>query len=161
MFQFSEDTMRIETFWVLRIGNTIVSAHTAASPTNEQWEHYLLVAKKMIDQIGFSALRGIVFSDGGAPTSSQRERLNIFLEGRSARTAIVSGSQIVRGVVTALGWFNPQIKTFSPSRVREALAHIGFAESSVPSLCDQIRPMAGSVEAVRRALEELEVPLRR
>lgn len=143
-------------FWVFRMGNTIVSAHTSALPTDQQWDDYIMVGQGMTDEIGFTNLRGIVFTDGGAPTSAQRERANKFLQGRSARTAIVTSSPIVRGIVRALGWFNPEIRTFAPSRVRDALVHIDFAASEIPKLCDQLRPLASCVEAVHRALEDLD-----
>lgn len=56
------------TFWVFSMGNTIVSAHTSVLPTDQQWDEYIGVAKKMYDQIGLPALTGLVFTDGGAPT---------------------------------------------------------------------------------------------
>jgi hypothetical protein len=143
-------------FCVFRVASTVVSIHTTLSPTDQQWDEYLDAIKKVLADFGFIKASAISFTDGGAPTSAQRERFNLFLGGRSARTSVVSGSSVVRAVVTALGWFNQQIKTYPPNRVHDALVHIGFAPSDVPKLCARLRPMAGSVEAVRKALEDLD-----
>ena len=145
-------------FWLFRISNTIVGVHTIESPTNKQWDEYVSMAKKLSAELGFDEMRALSITDGGAPSGEQRKIINDSLGGRSVLTAIVSSSPMVRNIVTALSWFNPKIKTFAPSRVRDALAHIGFAQSDVSKLCYRLRPLAGSVQAVGSALLELDQP---
>jgi hypothetical protein len=143
-------------FWMFRISNTIVGVHTTEPPTDRQWDEYVSTAKKLSAELGFDEMRALSITDGGAPSGEQRAIINDLLGGRSVLIAIVSSSAMVRSVVTALSWFNPKIKTFAPSRVRDALTHIGFAQSDVSKLCHRLRPLTGSVQAVRSALLELD-----
>jgi hypothetical protein len=144
--------------WMFRMGSTIIGVHTKVAPSDAEWKEYIQLCKKVADDAGFPALRGLSITDGGAPTSTQRALANEFLEGRSAPTAILSSSSIVRGVVTAMSWFNPKIKSFAPVRAREALAYIDFPTNQIGSLCARLRDMKSSVGVVGAVLKELDWP---
>lgn len=143
-------------FWVFRIGNTVICVLNAVAPSDQQWDEYMKVVKKLFGEVGFEAASSLSITDGGAPTGAQRSLVNDFLKGRSARTSIISSSSLVRGAVTALSWFNPAIKTFAPQRTREALGHIAFVQNDIYKLSTRLRPLAGSVITVRPVLYELE-----
>lgn len=104
-----------------QFGGTMTMVHTADNPTDEEWDAMLghFRARR--------AERVIVFTDGGGPTTLQRGRLNDALEGSAVKTAIVSSSQVIRGIVTALSWFNPGIKSFLPHQAPLALTYLGLA----------------------------------
>jgi hypothetical protein len=106
----------------------IIAVHTSDSPNEPEWDNYLSVVKRSDP----AKTRTIVFTDGGAPNSAQREALNKILNGVSSPGAIVSANRLVRGVVTTLSWFNPKIKAFSPERTEEAFSYLGLKSADVP-----------------------------
>ena len=66
----------------------------------------------------------LVATKGGGPTSTQRKYLNDLLAGRHVPVAVMSSSTAVRGVVTALSWFNRKIKAFPPEGLADALTYL-------------------------------------
>jgi hypothetical protein len=99
-----------------------VVVHRARPPTDAEWTDYLDSWKPL----DMSAMRTLVFTDGGGPNPAQRKAANAALAGKSSLTAVVSSSALVRGIVTALGWFNPKIKAFGPEDAEHAFAYLGI-----------------------------------
>jgi len=73
-------------------------------------------------QCGLQGVRNLVFADGSGPDAVQRGVGNQILGGRKLRVAVVTGSRLVRGAVTTLGWFNPEIRAFAPPSWASAFA---------------------------------------
>jgi hypothetical protein len=71
----------------------------------------------------------LIFTDGGGPSSTQRKYLNDLLAGRTVPVAVISGSATIRGTVTALSWFNRQIRAFPPTGLRDAIAYLEIPAS--------------------------------
>src|SRR5689334_9616515 len=99
-----------------------VVLHTQAPPSGREWSAY-------IDQLrdygpGRHELLGIVFSDGGGPDSAQRAEMLAVFGGQMPRTAIISSNPLVRGVMTALSWFNANVKAFSPGAIGDAFQYL-------------------------------------
>src|SRR5262245_48264981 len=97
---------------VVRCGgmDIVLSVHTSRPPAPREWDEYVLSTKRSIDAFGHEPMRAIAITDGGAPDARQRGQLNDVLQGRTIPASILSDSVFVRGVVTALNWFNPGIK---------------------------------------------------
>lgn len=104
-----------------QFGGTMTMVHTAEKPTDVEWDAMLAHFRAN------RAERVIVFTDGGGPSTLQRGRLNDALEGAVVKTAIVSSSQVIRGIATALSWFNPGIRSFLPHQAPLALSYLGLA----------------------------------
>lgn len=106
------------------VGNVHIVLHGASDPKDEDWRLYMNAvreeARKMTDA-DFAKIRTLVFSAGGGPTAKHRKEINEFLGGRVTPVAIVTSSTIMRGVVTALQWFNPLVRAFPPEDVVGAL----------------------------------------
>ena len=92
------------------------------SPTADDWKKYVeaLVAEEKRG-IDVTQMRTLVFSDGGGPDSGQRAVVKNLLNGRATPLAIVTGNAFMRGLVTALSWFNPKARAFAPNDVGAAL----------------------------------------
>jgi hypothetical protein len=114
------------------VGNLMIVAQNAKPPTDEEWDYYIDGLRGLEREKRLHLLQSVVFTEGGAPSSAQRGRLNDFLNGRAIRGAVVSPSGLVRGVVTALNWFNPKLKAFKPEQVDEAFRYVGLKESDLP-----------------------------
>ena len=68
-------------------------------------------------------------SPSGAPVATQRRYLNELVQGRPVPVAVVSGSAAIRGVVTAVSWFNRKVRAFPPTGLRNALAYLEIPQS--------------------------------
>jgi hypothetical protein len=108
------------------IGNLHVVVLGEKDPSGSDWKTYLdaiiSAEKSGIDVT--ARLRTLVFSDGAGPNAQQRKAVADYLKGRPSPLAIVTGVTIMRGVITALGWFNPQVKAFAPDQLDEALRYL-------------------------------------
>lgn len=122
------------------IKNLGISVHTAKPPTNEEWQE-LITLMQPSDVANF---RAISLTDGGAPNSAQRKSMNDYLAGRVPLSAVVTQSTVVRGVVTAMSWFNPNIKSFSPEELDAALVHLKVNRSEFALIKKEIRTLANS-----------------
>jgi hypothetical protein len=102
-------------------GTLLVLVHGARPPSDIDWNEY-------VHALGASRVTGLlVATDGAGPDGPQRAKVNDLVRqrGGSFPTAVVTGSLVARGIVTALGWFNPKVRAFAPAEIARALAHVG------------------------------------
>lgn len=104
------------------VGNSglMLVAHTNKQPSDPEWDRYFTELVRHDPE----RMKSLVFTDGGALNSAQRKQVNDFLRGRTSICAVVTANAVVRGVVTALGWFNPKIRAYGPEQVEEALHYL-------------------------------------
>lgn len=119
------------------VGNLGIAVFNANAPTDEEWAEMIQVVKKA----DLARFRGLSFSDGGAPNSTQRRMMNAALGGKSPLSAVVTHSAMARGVVTAMGWFNPNIKAFAPTELDEALRFLNVNRSEFEFIKLEIRSL--------------------
>ncbi len=124
----------------------IVSLHAREPPSTTEWLEYVRTCREALVRRPHD-VRGLVLSDGGAPSSMQRAALNDALGGRHVPVAVVSESVIVRSIVTALGWFNSDIKSFAPIMFQRALAHLGIPDEADPALWAALDDMEADLPA--------------
>lgn len=118
-------------------GDLVLIVHKVNSPTDEEWQRYL----DDIKDRNVERMRTLVFTDGGVPTTAQRKMLNSWLAGRSTRVCLVSSSTLVRGVVTALSWFNPKTHCVSPERWEEAFIYLQIAPQERGKILREIQQL--------------------
>jgi hypothetical protein len=125
-------------------GGLMIVVHSHKAPSDSEWDAYFTELVKHDPE----KLRSLVFTDGGALNTAQRKQVNDFLKGRSSPCAVVTSNTIVRGVVTALGWFNPKIRSFAPSSANAAMQYLTIDPSDfsrVRRQLDLLRREFGSV----------------
>jgi len=98
----------------------MILAHSTRSPTDAEWTPYF----RELSRHDPTKLKSLAFTDGGAPSGSQRKLVNDYLNGRQSLAVVITASHFVRGVVTALSWFNAHMKAFSPDDLDEALRYL-------------------------------------
>jgi hypothetical protein len=134
------------------VGDLMILVHTSRPPSTDEWATYISTISKL-DPAKFQTL---VFTDGGAPSSTQRKEVTEALGGRASRGAIVSASMLVRGVVTALSWFNPLIRAFSPDEVADALQYLCVPRDEEPRVWAEVQrlreQLGGESRSVPRSL---------
>jgi hypothetical protein len=122
-----------ETLTPLRL---LVTYHTAAPPSDEEWQAWHDATELLWKNTPDFLL--LVVSDGGHPTRKQVARLE---EGKrrlerlggkhrsEPLTAIVSSSVAMRFVVSTVSLFNPKIRCFASTEQQLAYRHLGLAPS--------------------------------
>jgi hypothetical protein len=109
----------------------VISLHRHDAPSPEEWYEYLQALEvAMVALKGDTrGIRGLSISDGGGPSAKQREELNEFMRqftGGRGTVAIVTANPIVRGIIKALSWFNPQARGFAPDELTKAVDYLGL-----------------------------------
>jgi hypothetical protein len=102
------------------LGNLVILVQNKDSPSEDE-------VLKMLDDLkgqDLTRLRILVHTQGGGPSLAQRKILNEALAGCSLRMAVISDAKMVRGITTALSWFNPDIKLFSTQQLPDALKYL-------------------------------------
>src|ERR687884_21999 len=94
------------------LGDLFILVHNKNPPYDWEWGTYLDELRKHRGHI--DTIRTLIYTEGGGPSPAQRKHLNQVLDGRITRAAVVSDASMVRMITTALGWFNPAIRAFSP-----------------------------------------------
>jgi len=126
------------------VDDIVIGVHTDEPPDDTDWSAWIDASRRALD--GFGIVRGLVYSMGGNPTSKQRSEINDLFRDRPQRVAVMLDSRIARGAVTALSWFNPQIKAFDHTQFDDACMHLGIR--------------GDQRERTRRALEDMKAILR-
>ena len=91
----------------------------------------------------------LVVPAGGGTTQVQRKQMNDVLRGNEMPTAVVSDDIVIRGTVTALGWFNKKIKVFRVSALDEALEYLDIHSSRYEAIEREVRSLRDEIDKSR------------
>lgn len=129
------------------IDRMFIVVYGSHDPTDEEWLNYLEDVKRH----GIDRTMQLIATEGGGPTSTQRKILNDLLAGRHVPVAVMSGSTAVRGVVTALSWFNRKIKAFPPEGLADALSYLEIPQSRIVLIEREMTRLRASLGRDERA----------
>jgi hypothetical protein len=102
-----------------------VFVHTDRTPEPVEWTRAVDELRAVPDP---SAVSVLVYSEGGAPTVTQRaEMLRIFRRS-PPRVAVLTRSMITRIAAKAMGIFAKELRVFEVHQTEAALAHLGLGE---------------------------------
>jgi hypothetical protein len=108
-------------------------------PTEEEWQAYFEHGSKVFaPDADLTHVRSLAISDGGAPSSKQREQIRNHLGDREMCWALITTSRFARGVGAALSWFYPTFKSFAPRDFLRAVRFLCIPEAEIPSLWQAI-----------------------
>ena len=105
----------------------LLVAHGAQAPSESDWSGYLRYCEHHMPR---TCRRTLVRTRGGGPDAAQRKRAQQLITTISQgiveplRVAVVTDSTLVRGIVTALNWFNPHTRAFAPDALSQALDYL-------------------------------------
>ena len=110
--------------------------HTKDNPTDEEWDQYLSFVQKNVGSIESS----MILTAGGGPNAMQRGLMNDLIDANGLKlvVSVVTLSRLVRGIVTALSWFNPNIKAFSTIQIPAAMDYLKVAKPDQAPLMAEI-----------------------
>src|SRR5262245_39341216 len=113
--------------------------HSPKPPNDEEWNAYFTAVRQRENEL--PKIRTLVLTEGGGPNSAQRKVINDFLGGRQTPVVLVSSSAMIRGVTTALSWFNPLVKSCSPEQIDAAFDYLGVPEEDQERVWKEIRKL--------------------
>ena len=106
------------------MGQWILVTYDTSPPTDDEARELLTIFRT----IDLQRTRMRIVTKGGAPTTAQRKDINDFLQGRFFQAAVVCDVLTVRGIVTAMSWFNTGIKSFTSAEFESAMRYLGIPE---------------------------------
>lgn len=120
----------------LMADRTAVTVLGRNPPSDEEWEAVCAFCRAPNPPV-----RVLVLSAGGAPTSPQRQKILEASGGKGLPQAILSESQFVRGVVTAISWFVKDVRAFAPSDLQSALDYLKITTpiAKVQAVLDELK----------------------
>lgn len=130
-----------------KVGSCFVLICSSKPPTDEDWDGYLRFLREHLTPT--MQPRTLVWSEGGAPSANQRQRLNAITGpfSKTSKIAVMTTSPIVRGVVGALSWFNSHYRAFPPNDLELAIGFLDVTGSPALELKQLIRNLKASVAA--------------
>jgi hypothetical protein len=105
-------------------GRLNVVYHGPLAPTNLEWQRY--VNESVALSGGRSDTRVLVLSRGGSPDGQQRQTLETALRGRAKPVALLTDKVLARAVISAMSLFNPSMKAFPTTALKEASDFLGL-----------------------------------
>lgn len=127
-------------------GNLLISVHGREPVSAAQFPEILATFRRL----DYATVRMLVITEGGGPTPQQRKEMTTALNGQQLLTAVVSDETMIRGIVTALSWFNSKIRSFKTSQIDEALIYLELRPSRFEEIKQEIsnlrRQLHGTVQ---------------
>ena len=116
-------------------------AHGSSNPSDEEWKAYLdyYLANER------ECLRTLVVTDGGGPNAKQRAETAKLIQSAPTRVAIVSSSTFVRGVATALSWFNKRVQAFSDTEMDRALSYLEVTDNLARLITAELKTLQATI----------------
>jgi citrate lyase gamma subunit len=148
---------------IWRDGNTIVAVvvQNTVDPTHQEWDEWVATIRQGLAQAGVTG-GALAITDGGAPNSVQRSKINALVKdfsSRDLRSAVVSSSLVLRGVVGTFRLFTRNTACFGPRDIVAAMDFIQLNEvqrhfiwRKILALDEQITPHSRDVELAGKTL---------
>jgi hypothetical protein len=122
-----------------------VLVHGLRPPTQDEFDAYLGYLAALPPPIH----RSMIITPGPGPNAKQRAQMNEILQKRgqeNAKVAVVTDATIARGIVTAMGWFNRNMKVFSNDRIYDAIRYLDDRPEVASHVLIEIRKMQAEIE---------------
>lgn len=136
--------------------NILITCHSSHPASDDEWEAYCTIIENLT-RTSPSTMRIIVFTDGGGPNVHQRHRAVEAAGAGSFPVAVISGSSLVRGIVTALSWMSSvRIKSFKPAEIERALSHLGVKPIELADVKTNTRQLSDQLGGLKTAKQWLD-----
>lgn len=129
-------TIKGTTMCVELVSGVLLVVHATVNPSRVDWSDYCDLAGEA-RRSAEGALRTLVLTalDSG-PNAQQRAEYKERVAGAGNRVAVVCEGNATRAILTAMSWFNPDMKPFRAGQIELALEYLGAKLS--PELLDAI-----------------------
>jgi hypothetical protein len=133
--------MTTKSMVVREVGPLVLVVHPARAPLDADWDRFVHFCQVRLAE---GPMRMLVLTEGGAPDAMQRAACRVLFERGPVPIAVVTDVRVVRGVVTAIGWFNPGIRAFAfngGAGFDEALKYLGVDGALAERVLLEVRAM--------------------
>ena len=107
-----------------RVGWLLLARQNAEPPSDDEWARFLVLLGEARPH--FEQVKILVLTEGGGPSSAQRESLAKTLAGKPVRVAVVTNNVKVRFVAAMVALFHKEMRCFSREEYRLACSHVGM-----------------------------------
>ncbi len=114
------------------VAGVVFVRHRSLAVSEHDWQRLLDDIASVAGQGG--TVRVLVKTDDAGPNPSQRNRLHLLVKSRNAKliVAVMSGSLLIRGMVTALSWMRTlEIRSFGEVDYAPALEFLDARQLSI------------------------------
>lgn len=108
---------------VFEFSNDLVLGVYRDEPTDAEWNEYLESARKILARHP----PVLTITTGAGPNTLQRQRLNQVYKGSPIKVAVVTDDMAIRGIITAISWWNRNIQVFKNVDLDEALRYTAIS----------------------------------
>ena len=106
------------------VGSMIVIRQNKETSSDQDWDHFLDILVE--HRKDFANLKILVITDGGGPSMDQRKRLEVALDGKPVRVAVVSDSMKTRFIVSSIALLNRDMSSFRAHELPQAYDHLSL-----------------------------------
>lgn len=100
-------------------------------------------------RLDFGRVRMLVVTEGAGPGPVLRKQMNTALGGQELQTAVVTDDFVIRGVVTALSWFNRRIRWFPYTALDDALEYLNVPDFRVDAIVKEVGYLRAELQKQR------------
>ena len=137
--------MAFKSMAIREVGALVIAVNSANTPTDEDWNAFMQLVRRKFAR---ERIRSLAVTAGGGPNTKQRQMIRDVIGTEPVPAAVVSDAPLVRGIVTALGWFNSAIRSFPFNRgagLRDALTYLGFEGAMADRVVREVAEMQREV----------------
>jgi len=121
-----------------------VFVHGDQPPTDPEWDRVMAEYRTLSNPASVSVL---VYSDGGAPTATQRAQLVRIMGRQLPRAAVVTKSVVAKIAAKAVGLFAKQLRVFDTSQLDAAVAHLQLGEHNRANILRTLSELRSELSA--------------
>jgi len=130
--------------------NVFLICHTKKAPEAAVWS---AACQAVAEGVRRNPRVGtLVLTDGGGPSTTQREELALATDRRKYPVSVVSSSPTVRFIASSMALFIPGMQSFLPADWRKALEHLGMDPIERKTIERAIRDLSARPHADRFAV---------
>ena len=126
-----------------QLDDLLLIALGSRNPSDAEWDEAVVHSKRQLELRGdVSKCGALVFTDGGSPSSKQRQALRAIYGEKPPPMALITESFAARAAVSVFTIFWPSSNAvFGPGDWDKALRHVGLAEARHAAVARELRSM--------------------
>lgn len=102
---------------------------------------------KVMRTLDLKQVRMLAYTMGGTLSTRHRKAINEVVDGKFPTLAVLIGSPMARGVITALSWFNKNVKAFAPDEEIDAFSYLGVPPELYGACSQELHRLIDDMES--------------
>lgn len=127
------------------VDGVMLVIHGPLEPSATEWTDYCDYAGAKRRAAGGTMRTLVMTASDAGPNAMQRAEYKQKVAGPNNRVAVLCAGGVTRAILTAMSWFNPDMKAFGPDEIDRGLEYLGTRSS--PNLLSAIARLRGQLAA--------------